>query len=69
VVRRQGSQWLGILRCGAATADEARGLADAYLARHGVVGEWTKTIEGYRPKIGVAGYRRFDVIYRLAGRP
>ena len=70
IVRKSGDQWIGVLRCGAATSDEARSLADGYLKRRGILGEWTKTVTGYRPKVGMLGaYRRFDVIYRLAGKP
>lgn len=69
VVRQQGAQWIGVLRCGAGTSDEARSLADAFMGRRGIACEWSQTITGYRPKVGVMGYRRFDVVYRLAGKP
>lgn len=69
VVRRQGDQWLGILRCGAATPEEARSLADGYMARRAIVCEWAKTEGGQRLKVGIAGFRRYDVVYRLAQKP
>jgi len=69
IVRRQGAQWIGVLRCGAGTPEEARDLADGYMARRGIACEWAKTITGYRPKVGVMGYRRYDVVYRLESKP
>ena len=69
VVRRHSSQWIGVLRCGAATPDEARALADGYIERRGIVAEWTKTTGGRRMKVGIAGLRQYDVIYRLERRP
>lgn len=69
VVRKHGGQWVGILKCGAWSANDARGMADGFLARRGIAAEWSKTVEGPRPKVGMIGYRRYDVFYRLASKP
>lgn len=69
IVRRHSSQWIAVLRTGAGTAEEARELADGYLSRRGITAEWAKTEGGRRMKVGVAGLRRFDVIYRLERKP
>lgn len=70
-VRVQGAATIGTLRCGAATPEEAKVLADGYLARRGIRSEWRRTVRpDYTPKIGVAGYKAFDVEYLLPdGRP
>ena len=69
IVRRHGGQWVGILRIGAGSAEEARTVADGYLERRGIEGTWTKTALGHRLKVGVSGLRRFDVYYQLERRP
>lgn len=69
IVRKHGAQWVGILRCGAATADEARATADGYLSRRGIAATWTKTDGGQRLKVGVMGLRKFDVYYQLERKP
>lgn len=69
VVRKHGPQWIGILKCGGWSSEEARAMADAFLARRGIAAEWAKTEERHRPKVGLMGYRRFDVVYRLEGKP
>ncbi len=69
VVRKHGAQWVGILKCGAWTPEDARSMADGFLERRGITAEWAKTEEGRRPKVGMMGYRRFDVFYRLAAKP
>lgn len=69
IVRRYGAQWIGILRCGAGTAEEARVTADAYMERRGIACTWTKTVGGQRLKVGILGLRRFDVYYQLERKP
>jgi hypothetical protein len=69
IVRRDESGWVGVLRCGAWTSDEARTMADAFLARRSIAGEWMGTKGGSRMKVGVMGLRRFDVLYRLERQP
>lgn len=68
-LRRHGGVWVGILRCGAGSADEARAMADGYLSRRRIAGVWTKTTYRGPMKVGIAGLRRFDVYYELAMRP
>lgn len=69
VVRQVGRQWIGILRCGAGTPEQAREMADGYMERRGIACAWTKTAGGQRLKVGVMGLRRFDVYYQLEARP
>lgn len=69
IVRQMGHQWIGILRCGAGTAEQAKATADGYMERRGIACTWTKTAGGQRLKVGVMGLRRFDVYYQLESKP
>ncbi len=69
LVRRRGDEWIGVLRCGAATPGDARDMADAFLDRRSIRGQWVETNGGRRLKVGIAGLRRFDVVYLLTGKP